>query len=100
MNKNPVYNNILDIAENLIQTQGYNAFSFRDIAEAAGIKTSSIHYYFPAKADLGKAVVARHITILHDELMHVLENDSISYKRKINLFLDSVFSKTYGSNRK
>lgn len=100
MNKNPVYDNILDIAENLIQTQGYNAFSFRDIAKAAGIKASSIHYYFPAKADLGKAVVARHITILHDELMQVLENNSISYKRKINLFLDNVFSKTYRSNRK
>lgn len=100
MNKSPVYDNILDIAETLIQTQGYNAFSFRDIAEAAGIKTSSIHYYFPAKADLGKAVVARHIAVLHAELMQVLENDSISYKKKMNLFLDSIFSKTYSSNRK
>jgi TetR/AcrR family transcriptional repressor of nem operon len=100
MNKSPVYDNILDIAETLIQTQGYNAFSFREIAEAAGIKTSSIHYYFPTKADLGKAVVARHITVLHTELMQVLENDSINYKKKINLFLDSIFSKTYSSDRK
>lgn len=100
MNKSLVYDNILDIAETLIQTQGYNAFSFRDIAEAAGIKTSSIHYYFPAKADLGKAVVTRHISILHDELMQVLENKSINYKKKINLFLDGIFSKTYSSNRK
>src|SRR3990167_1104380 len=100
MNKSPVYDNILDIAETLIQTQGYNAFTFREIAEAAGIKTSSIHYYFPAKADLGKAVVARYITVLHTELMQVLENDSISYKKKINLFLDGIFSKTYSSDRK
>lgn len=100
MNKNAVYNNILDIAETLIQTNGYNAFSFRDISELAGIKTSSIHYYFPAKADLGKAVVARYIDTLHIELTHVLENNAISYKKKINLFLVSVFSKTYASNRK
>lgn len=100
MNKSNVYENILDIAETLIQTNGYNAFSFRDISEAAGIKTSSIHYYFPSKADLGKAVVARHIDSLHTELIQILENKTIGYKKKINLFLDSIFSKTYASNRK
>lgn len=100
MNTSPVYDNILDIAETLIQTQGYNAFSFRDIAQAIGIKTSSIHYYFPTKAELGKAVVARHIDALHIELVEVLKNEAISSKKKIHLFLDSVFSKTYASNRK
>lgn len=100
MNKSQVYDNILDIAETLIQTQGYNAFSFRDIAAAIGIKTSSIHYYFPTKAELGKAVVSRHIDALHTELVQVLENEAISYKKKIHLFLDSIFSKTYASNRK
>lgn len=100
MNKNQVYDNILDIAETLIQTQGYNAFSFRDIAKTIGIKTSSIHYYFPTKAELGKAVVARHIDTLHAELVDVLENKAISYKKKIRLFLDSIFYKTYASNRK
>jgi len=100
MNKSKIYDNILDIAETLIQTQGYNAFSFRDIARTIGIKTSSIHYYFPTKAELGKAVVARHIDTLHAELVQVLENEAISYKKKINLFLNSVFSKTYASNRK
>lgn len=100
MNKNQVYDNILDTAETLIQTQGYNAFSFRDIAVAIGIKTSSIHYYFPTKEELGKAVVARHIDALHAELVKVLENETISFKKKIRSFLDSVFTKTYASNRK
>lgn len=100
MNKSQVYDNILDIAETLIQTQGYNAFSFRDIAAEIGIKTSSIHYYFPTKAELGKVVVARHIDALQAELDQVLENDAICYKKKIHLFLDSIFSKTYASNRK
>ena len=100
MNKNQIYENILDTAETLIQTQGYNAFSFRDIAATVGIKTSSIHYYFPAKEDLGKAVVIRHIETLHGELVHLLENPALSYKKKIHLFLDSIFSKTYASNRK
>ncbi|MFY1975969.1 TetR/AcrR family transcriptional regulator, partial [Achromobacter dolens] len=29
-----------------------NGFSYRDLAEHVGVKTSSIHYYFPGKDDL------------------------------------------------
>ncbi len=51
---------ILDIAEQLVRSQGYNGFSFRDIATRAGIKSASVHYHFPAKADLGVAVARRY----------------------------------------
>jgi TetR/AcrR family transcriptional repressor of nem operon len=36
----------------LIRRRGYNGFSYRDLAELVGVKTSSIHYYFPTKEDL------------------------------------------------
>jgi TetR/AcrR family transcriptional repressor of nem operon len=36
----------------LLQTHGYNGFSFHDLAAAQGIKTASIHYHFPTKGDL------------------------------------------------
>ena len=44
-------------ARRLIQTRGYNGFSYRDLANLVGIKTASIHYYFPQKEDLLLAVV-------------------------------------------
>ena len=50
---------ILDVAESLIQKLGYKAFSYRDIAKHVGIKTSSIHYHFPTKADLATALAKR-----------------------------------------
>ncbi|QEH36244.1 HTH-type transcriptional repressor ComR [Aquisphaera giovannonii] len=50
---------VLDVAQELIQTRGYNAFSFRDVAERVGIKTASIHYHFPTKTDLCRAVISR-----------------------------------------
>ncbi len=50
---------ILDIAESMLQSRGFNSFSYRDIAETVGIKKASIHYYFPSKADLGVALVRR-----------------------------------------
>ena len=50
----------MDAAEGRIRTAGYNGFSFRDIASDVGVKSSSIHYYFPAKEDLGVAVARRY----------------------------------------
>ncbi|MEP3890203.1 MAG: TetR/AcrR family transcriptional regulator [Hellea sp.] len=53
-------NHILDAAELRMREQGYNAVSFRDIASDVGIKSASLHYHFPKKADLGLALVARY----------------------------------------
>ena len=46
---------ILDAARESIMERGYNGFSFRDIAAKVGIKSASIHYHFPTKADLAEA---------------------------------------------
>src|SRR5258706_1986595 len=43
---------VLDHAITLIMLRGYNGFSYRDLSELVGVKTSSIHYYFPSKDDL------------------------------------------------
>jgi TetR/AcrR family transcriptional repressor of nem operon len=51
---------ILDLAEMLIQTRGYSAFSYQDIADAIGIRKASIHYHFASKAALGIAVIDRY----------------------------------------
>lgn len=51
---------VLDVAQILAQTRGFNGFSFRDLAAAIGVKSASIHYHFPSKADLGVALVRRY----------------------------------------
>jgi TetR/AcrR family transcriptional repressor of nem operon len=91
---------ILDVAESLIQTRGYNAFSYRDIAELVGIKTSSIHYYFPSKADLGKVVVREHIEVLYKDLEKVIDDPKLSCQKKLGLFFDGIFAKTYLNDRR
>jgi TetR/AcrR family transcriptional regulator, transcriptional repressor for nem operon len=57
MDKNTVRESLLDHAQALIMTRGYNGFSYRDLSELVGVKTSSIHYYFPAKEDLALEAV-------------------------------------------
>lgn len=51
---------LLDVAQEFAQTRGYNAFSYRDLAERVGIRAASIHHHFPSKADLGIALVTRY----------------------------------------
>lgn len=94
------YTKILDVAEQLTQTVGYNAFSYHDIAAKVGIKTASIHYYFPTKADLGKAMIKKHVDLMMKKLDLLINNQKLSCKKKLELFLDAIFEETYRANRK
>jgi len=51
---------ILDVAERLVQTRGFNGFSYADIAEALEVTKASLHYHFPTKGDLGKRLIERY----------------------------------------
>jgi len=51
---------IMSVAKAMVQARGYNALSFREIAKEVGIKSASIHYYFPTKGDLGVALAKRY----------------------------------------
>jgi TetR/AcrR family transcriptional repressor of nem operon len=51
---------ILAAARQTAQAHGYGGLNYRDLATEVGIKAASIHYHFPAKADLGAAVAKRY----------------------------------------
>ncbi|MGR7122804.1 TetR/AcrR family transcriptional regulator, partial [Klebsiella aerogenes] len=53
------YDSLLDLADTLIQENGYQGFSYADLASKLGIRKASIHYHFPAKTDLGIAYCER-----------------------------------------
>jgi len=61
---------ILDVAERLVQTRGFNGFSYADIAAEVGITKASLHYHFASKAELGATLVLRYTeafaAALHD----------------------------------
>jgi TetR/AcrR family transcriptional repressor of nem operon len=62
---------IVELASELAQTRGYNAFSYRDLAQRIGIRAASIHHHFPTKADLGRAVIRRYREQLADNLERI-----------------------------
>jgi TetR/AcrR family transcriptional repressor of nem operon len=51
---------ILDVAERLVQTRGFNGFSYADVAEELGVSKAALHYHYASKADLGEALVRRY----------------------------------------
>jgi TetR/AcrR family transcriptional regulator, transcriptional repressor for nem operon len=52
---------ILDVAERMAQTRGFNAFSYADIAAELGITKPALHYHYAGKAELGEALLTRYI---------------------------------------
>jgi TetR/AcrR family transcriptional regulator, transcriptional repressor for nem operon len=59
---------ILDVAEGLVQTRGFNSFSYADVAKQLGITTASLHYHFRGKAELGHALITRYAARFGDAL--------------------------------
>ena len=55
-----MHDRILDAAEGRARRGGYHAFSFRELADDIGVKSSSIHYHFPTKPMLAEALAHRY----------------------------------------
>jgi TetR/AcrR family transcriptional repressor of nem operon len=89
---------IMAVAQELVQSRGYNDFSFHDIARKLGIKSASIHYYFPAKSDLGKSLVQHyHQNFIND--LNQIDAISTSTMDKVNSFTNLFFNILESDNR-
>jgi TetR/AcrR family transcriptional repressor of nem operon len=55
---------IIDTAFQLMLQRGMNGFSYRDISEPLGVKNAAIHYHFPNKTDLIKALIDENHQVL------------------------------------
>ncbi len=65
---------LLDAAQRLVQTRGFEGFSFHDLSAEIGISTASIHYHFPTKRDLAVALVKRYRDFLHTAVEQVISS--------------------------
>jgi TetR/AcrR family transcriptional regulator, transcriptional repressor for nem operon len=72
---------ILDVAERLAQTRGYNGFSYADIAAQLGVTKPSLHYHFPSKADLGRALIERYRVLFGAALDAIDQQDKEPHEK-------------------
>jgi TetR/AcrR family transcriptional repressor of nem operon len=78
---------ILDIAEQLAQTRGYNGFSYADVAALLGVTKASLHYHFPSKAQLGSALIDRYQSNFGGAL-RAIDSGTKSPAEKLDRYID------------
>lgn len=79
---------ILRVAQRLIQTRGYNGFSFKDVAHEVGIRTSSIHYHFASKAELGFSLIKFHREEVEKHLLSINAQHQGDHAKALRAFSD------------
>jgi TetR/AcrR family transcriptional repressor of nem operon len=80
---------ILDVAQAMVQEQGYNAVSFRDLSAAVKVRAASIHYYFPSKEDLATALVERYRSFFSAG-RESLDQKGLAAVRKLKQYVEVV----------
>lgn len=78
---------LLEAAEQAVREHGVEGFSYADLSSEVGIRKASIHYHFPAKADLLAALVARYRGHILTQLARI-ESTSRTAAAAIMAFLD------------
>ncbi len=78
---------ILDIAQRLVQTRGFNAFSYADIASALGVSKASLHYHFVSKAELGVKLIERY-KIEFAKSLKEIDSTGTSAAEKLKRYVD------------
>jgi AcrR family transcriptional regulator len=69
---------ILDAAEQLIRSKGYERMSIQDVQDALGISRGAIYHYFGSKAELLEAVVERIVDAVMAYVTPIAEDASLS----------------------
>jgi TetR/AcrR family transcriptional repressor of nem operon len=78
---------ILDVAERLVQTKGFNSFSYADVASELSITTASLHYHFRGKAELGQALITRYAERFAEALERI-DRDVPEAPAKLDAYAD------------
>lgn len=79
MQETNTYEQIMTVAKELIQTYGYNGFSYADIAARVGIRKATIHYHFPNKSYLAKSTVSRYRENFRQKLKQIEQQTNDPY---------------------
>ncbi len=86
---------IMEAARLTVQDRGYGGLSFRELAKDVGIKSASIHHYFPTKGELGGALAERYTSDFAGYLDALLEkglDQATCIKRYTDVFRNTLLN--------
>ena len=76
-----------EVATESVQRAGLHNLSFRTLADEVGIKSSSVHYYFPEKSNLASALIESYSQTFA-QLLGDIERRKLTPKGKIDAFIN------------
>jgi TetR/AcrR family transcriptional repressor of nem operon len=76
---------ILKLASRELQEKGVNSLSFRELATALRIKSSSIHYHFPQKNDLIQTLMLNYSRVMISGLESIESTTKAGHMRLLTL---------------
>ncbi|MBX2870043.1 MAG: TetR family transcriptional regulator [Acidiferrobacterales bacterium] len=85
------------IAADFVQRSGLHNLSFRTLANEVGVKSSSVHYYFPEKSHLASALIENYTEALKESLDHI-DARGQSLPKKLNGFI-KIFEDVIKDNK-
>ena len=88
---------LMDSAELLFSRKGFDGTSVRDIAEAAGINTAMISYYFGSKEKLMEEIFERKSLNIKEKVDNLLKDDSLDPLEKmyslVDVYIDGILQR-------
>jgi AcrR family transcriptional regulator len=88
---------LLDSAELLFSQKGFDGTSVRDIAEAAGINTAMISYYFGSKEKLMEEIFERKSLNIREKVDNLMKDDTLDPFQKIyslvDMYIEGIFQR-------
>jgi TetR/AcrR family transcriptional repressor of nem operon len=88
---------ILDIAQRLVQTRGFNAFSYADIASELSVSKASLHYHFASKAELGVKLIERYEDGM-ERALHEIDANGGGAATKLRSYVN-IYAKVLANKR-
>jgi len=72
-------------AHESVQRSGLKSLSFRTLGAQVGVKSSSVHYHFPEKADLCRALISNYQISLQAYLADLSQSDNSLHNKMMQL---------------
>jgi AcrR family transcriptional regulator len=82
-------NEIMDTAQSLFYTQGYDSVTVNLIIKTIGISKGTFYHYFSSKEELLDQLIHRFTITALDNLQPIIDDDSLNAIDKINLLYKS-----------
>ena len=79
---------ILETAERLFASQGFDGTSVRDIADAAGVNVAMISYYFRSKEKLMETLFEQRMGHIKMRVESLLKDDTLTPLQKMEILID------------